>query len=206
MHAQGYLHGKTYSPLEWLHSHEHIHRCNETVGRLFSNQILGNHNRSLRRTINRIAGELHDNVASHSRGRGFSAAQVYGDRIEYAIADAGCGFLFNARRAATWPQNDWEAIHWAFVRGNTSAVSRPPGMEFQRGFRGDDYGLCAADDDAHAGWGLDELRSMIDQTNGVLWVASGACAYLYSNMKWQPYTLNVPWNGVFIEFQLPRGG
>jgi hypothetical protein len=205
VHVQGYLHGRTYSPLEWLHLHEHVHRCNATVGRLFESQLPSERNRQLRRSLNKIVGELHDNVASHSRGRGFSAAQVYRDRIEYAIADAGCGFFYNARRTAAWPQNDFDGIWWAFVRGNTSAAMQVAGLGHQRGLGANELGNCAADGDEHAGWGLDELRSMIDRTNGVLWVASGHAGFTYSGGRWTPYALPEPWGGVFIEFQVPRG-
>jgi len=207
VHVQGHLHGRTYSPLEWLHSHEHVHRCNETIGRLFENQLSGSHNRSLRRSLNKIVGELHDNVASHSRGKGFSAAQVYLNRIEYAIADAGCGFLFNARRMVPSLRSDFEGIAWAFVRGNTSAPALThAGLGPQRGFARNEYGSSASDGDEHAGWGLDELRSMIDQTNGDLRVASGSSGLRYSAGTWMPYTLPVPWNGVFIEFEVPMCG
>jgi hypothetical protein len=207
VHVQGFLHGRTYSPLEWLHSHEHVHRCNETIGRLLETQLGGDHHRGLRRSLNKIVGELHDNVASHSRGKGFSAAQVYLNRIEYAVADVGCGFLSNARRAAPWLQSDFDGIAWAFVRGNTSAPATPhAGLGFQRGLGEDETGVSEYAGDEHAGWGLDELRAMIDQTNGDLWVASGAAGLRYAGGAWVPYTLSVPWNGVFIELEVPRSG
>lgn len=204
VHQRGYLHGRTYSPLEWLNTHEHVHRCNATVGELFRRQATEEN--ELRRTLNKIVGELHDNVASHSRGKGFSAAQVYGERIEYAIADAGCGLLRNARRIVPSLQNDLEGIEWAFVRGNTSAPA--PRDEFgpQKGIGGPEFGLDAAESDHHAGWGLDELRRMIDRTHGLMWVASGNTGCTYAEGRWQSYTLPVPWSGVFIEFQVPRGG
>jgi hypothetical protein len=207
VHIQGFLHGRTYSPLEWLHDHEHVHRSNETIGRLFDAQLGGDHHRRLRRSLNKIVGELHDNVASHSRGKGFSAAQVYQNRIEYAVADAGCGFLFNARRVAPWLQNDFDGIAWAFVKGNTSAPARPhDGFGSQRCLGEAATDRSASDGDEHAGWGLDELRTMIDQTNGDLWVASGAAGLRYSAGVWLPYTLPVPWNGVLIELEVPRSG
>lgn len=205
IHVQGYLHGRAYSPLEWLHSHEHVHRCNETIGRLLESQLVGDRNRMLRRSLNKIVGELHDNVASHSRGKGFSAAQVYPDRIEYAIADAGCGFLFNAHRMVPWIRTDFDAVAWAFVRGTTSAsVQTYSELGLQRGIGGDAFGSQASDGDEHAGWGLDELKGMIDQTNGDLWVASGNAGLRYSAGTWLPYTLPIPWGGVFIELAVPR--
>lgn len=203
IHAAGYLHGKTYSPLEWLRTHAEIHRCNTTIGQLLSHQVA---DVALRRELNKIVGELHDNVASHSRGKGFCAAQVYGDRIEYAIADAGCGFLRNVRSADSTVQADLAAIQWAFVRGNTSAPAPAPSpFGPQKGVGGPEVGLDADDGDTHAGWGLDELRQMIDHTNGYMWVASGTAGCTYSGGTWQPYSLTVPWPGVFIEFQVPRG-
>lgn len=205
IHTQGYLHGKTYSPLEWLRTHAEIHRCNTTIGTLLSHQVPDT---ALRRALNKIVGELHDNVASHSRGKGFCAAQVYADRIEYAIADSGCGFLRNVRSADSAVQADLAAIRWAFVRGNTSAPGPGPSpFGPQKGLGAPEVGLDADDDDAHAGWGLDELRQMIDHTNGRMWVASGAAGCTYSEGSWQAFDLSsVPWPGVFIELQVPRGG
>ena len=75
----------------------------------------------------RVVGELHDNVASHASGRGFSAAQFYRQgrsRLEIAIADGGSGFLRNVRRVMPNITTHGAAIEWCLKKGNVSV--RPP--------------------------------------------------------------------------------
>lgn len=145
-------HGQPFSPLERLHAHEHIHRCNASIGQLLERRLRGDRHRKL--------STIHDDV---------------------------------------------DAMRWAFVRGNTSApLHARADFGPQRGL--DDRRLEHAEGDEHAGWGLDELRKMIDQTNGCLSVASGTAAFLYSARKWSPYAPPTPWPGVFIEIEVPRGG
>ena len=73
----------------------------------------------------KVVGELHDNVASHASGLGFSCAQAYNDagakRIEFALADRGRGMLRNVRELFPEVESHPEAIAWCLKRGNTTA-------------------------------------------------------------------------------------
>jgi hypothetical protein len=95
----GALHGRTYSRLTRLSNHNEVDVCNSVIGDLLHRQFPSQENKTFVNAVLKVVGELHDNVASHARGVGFSAAQVYtnrpagGQRVEFAIADRGCGML-----------------------------------------------------------------------------------------------------------------
>ena len=111
--------------------------------------------------IARIIGELHDNVASHSNGRGFSSAQFYPgyrghpDCLEISEADAGWGFLRKVHRIIPDVRTDAEAITWCLKKGNTTwRASITPNDPY--GFP-DPYAEPighSGQADHHMGWGL----------------------------------------------------
>jgi len=63
--------GDTYSPLASLSVHSEVEACNSLVNGVFRT-ALGTSR--LVRDVCKVVGELHDNVASHAKGRGYSAA------------------------------------------------------------------------------------------------------------------------------------
>ncbi len=125
---QGSRCGGTYSPLASLAFHSEVESCNRLVNGVFRT-ALGKSN--LVRPVCKVVGELHDNVASHACGRGYSAAKIYRhssspDMLEFAIADSGRGLLGNARRADARICTDAQAIRWALEKGTTSARRADP--------------------------------------------------------------------------------
>ncbi len=121
----GGRHGRTYSRLVKLASHAEVDASNEVIGRFFREQIAETSPQASRQ-LTRVVGELHDNIASHAGGAGFSCAQVYslGDekRIEFAVADVGCGMLANVQRIDKHVSEHEKAIEWCLVRGNTTSA------------------------------------------------------------------------------------
>jgi hypothetical protein len=196
----GRLAGKTYTPLASLLSHPEVDACNALIGGVVRERLTG-HPRTLTRGILKVIGELHDNVASHSRGRGYSAAQVYDGRLEFAIADAGCGLLRNARRADSSIETDAQAIDWAMREGTTSAQPQ------------DDWGQSdpeqrmfgdASPGDNHQGLGLWELQKLVRDTGGTLWVATGSARALYGPTGGPVLSTGTPaWAGLAIEVLIP---
>nr|WP_298411361.1 hypothetical protein [uncultured Halomonas sp.] len=73
-----------------------------------------------------VIGELHDNVRAHAEGVGFSMSLNWSSMgkepvIEFAIADAGQGFLRECRRTAVLGvTNDKEAICWCLASRNST--------------------------------------------------------------------------------------
>ena len=110
----------TYSPLARLNSPGTVERCTSIVMD-FVYPALGQH-QPLALQVGRVLGELHDNVASHARGIGFSAAQQYaGTTLRFAVVDCGRGMLSNVRLKVPDIQRHVEAIDWCLERGHTTA-------------------------------------------------------------------------------------
>lgn len=196
----GALHGKTYSPLTSLWCHAQVESCNSIINDVIRTQIHHSELAPLVARLCKVVGELHDNVASHARGRGFSAAQIYKQtsgsrRVEFAIADSGCGLLRNARRVAPEVTNDYEAIDWAIRKGTTSAKRQQRTYEFWD----DPYEY----ENHHMGLGLWELDQLVTIAGGQLWVASGAGQRFASRGEWRPERPSIDWPGLAIEFELP---
>ena len=210
--------GRTYCQLSTLVYAEEVHTCNRTIGRLLSQQLEGCRNANLIKATIGVVGELHDNVTSHSLGRGFSAAQVYrGHRknISIAIADVGCGFGGSIRRAGL-DLDDEKAIKWCLVRGNTR-VKLPkhhkPGLDHdiwpQR--LPDDCLISpyppdvptTSKDSHHMGEGLFRLTELIRSTGGSVWIWSGNSQILCGRDAPVTIPCDVEWKGTVIEIEIP---
>lgn len=119
----------TYSPLARLATHDDVDRALDIVTSVLDRHM-GDEHRSTINEVCRIVGELHDNVASHARGAGFSALQVYTEqrrsRVELAVVDAGIGLLANVKRVDARVKTHQAAIHWCLQKGNTTAAPPRP--------------------------------------------------------------------------------
>src|SRR5690606_1719431 len=112
----GEWYGRSYTPLASLCTHAEVDHCNALINSVLRKQ-LEQHAPDLVKRVFKVIGELHDNIASHACGRGYSAAQTYESgkpRIEFAIADCGRGLRRNAREVDPHIGSDSEAIEWAF--------------------------------------------------------------------------------------------
>lgn len=208
-HTHGAQHGRTYSPLECLSLQEHVNRCNQTITEVIRRKLTPQQFDNVGGEIASSIGELHDNVASHSDGQGYSAAQVYkagkpDGFVSYAIADNGRGFLSNARGADTSVTTHHDAVKWAFRRGTTSAVEPDWwSIKGQRGISADDYDASHGPGLVHAGMGLANLAELVLQADGTLWVCSGDASLVYQNGTWRTHDTDFSWPGVMIELKIP---
>jgi len=207
------LQGLTYTRLTRLVSGHEVDACNAVINNLFYEQ-LGKNGQEFIRVLSKVVGEMHDNVASHSRGVGFSIAQRYerrgDDVIQFAIVDSGVGMLRNVKAVAPVVTTDEQAIDWCLQRGNTTAASRGDGWE-QR-LPGDSVvspypptvGTITGDNH-HQGLGLWHLQEIVRAAGGSFWVASGAgqCRYLAGAERPSYDALKPVWQGVAIEVELP---
>lgn len=205
----GSYHGRTYSRLTRLSNHNEVDGCNTVIGDLLHQQFT---NKTFVNSVLKVVGELHDNVASHARGVGFSAAQVYsprsgGQRLEFAIADRGCGMLYNVRRVNASVTTDEQAIRWCLKKGNTTAKTR------------DDWAQrlpedCATspfpgvidtffEENHHVGEGLFCLTELVRLAEGSLWIWSGTCQLTddrgSNGFKAAPGPM---WSGLAIEIEV----
>ena len=207
---RGGLEGKTYSKLARLSSHPEVDRCNEVIGDLIHHQ-LAKASPSAVHEFSKVVGELHDNVASHARGTGFSCVQCYDDatgtRIEFAVADAGCGMLRNVKSQVPTLDGDTQAIRWCLVRGNTTASKSedqweqwlpddalsnpyPPSVKVR------------SVEDHHCGEGLWKLQQLVQSWNGSLWIWSGQGCILHDGSTRRDWITDLSWQGVAIEFSI----
>lgn len=207
------LQGLTYTPLTRLVSGHEVDACNAVINNLFYEQ-LGENGAEFIRVLSKVVGEMHDNVASHSRGIGFSSAQRYergdGDVIQFAIVDSGVGMLRNVTAVAPAVTSDEQAIDWCLQRGHTTAASQGDGWE-QR--LPEDSVVSpypptvgtVTGDNHHQGLGLWHLQEIVRAAGGSFWVASGAgqCRYLAGADGPSYDSLQPFWQGVAIEVEMP---
>ncbi|NBV89252.1 MAG: hypothetical protein EBR88_07060 [Betaproteobacteria bacterium] len=205
--------GLTYSQLARLSSAPEVEACNRVINNLFYEQ-LGENGGEFVRLLSKVVGEMHDNVASHARGVGFSSAQRYekvrGDVIQFAIVDSGIGMLRNVQKVVPGVSADEQAIDWCLQRGNTTAASNGDGWE-QRLPEDSLFSPYPArvrtitSDNHHQGLGLWHLQEIVRAAGGNFWVASGAgqCRYLAGAAAPSYDSLGCYWRGVAIEVELP---
>jgi hypothetical protein len=207
------LQGLTYTRLARLRSTHEVEACNAVINNLFYEQLSENGGEFIR-VLSKVVGEMHDNVASHSRGIGFSCAQRYegrgGDLIQFAIVDSGVGMLRNVQTVSPVVITDEQAIDWCLQRGNTTAAGKGDGWE-QRLPEDSLYSPypptvgTITGDNHHQGLGLWHLQEIVRAAGGSFWVASGAgqCRYLAGAVGPSYDCLKPVWQGVAIEVELP---
>jgi hypothetical protein len=208
----GGMHGRSYSRLTKLSTHAEVNGCNKVIADLLYEQFDHSAANRLASSVVSVVVELHDNVASHASGMGFSAAQVYssaaGRRIEFAVADSGCGMLRNVKRKLPRTESDEQAIKWCLVRGHTTARGRddwaqrlpedclfsplPPGMP------------SYTDENHHRGEGLAILTELIRRVGGEMWIWSGDSEVSLDQEGRMSYRIadDIRWQGVATEFEL----
>ncbi len=207
------LQGLTYTRLTRLASPHEVDACNAVINNLFYEQ-LGENGGEFIRVLSKVVGEMHDNVASHSRGVGFSIAQRYerrgGEVVQFAIVDSGVGMLRNVASVAPDVTSDERAIAWCLERGNTTAASTGDGWEQRLPedslFSPYPPTVCTVTgDNHHQGLGLWHLQEIVRAAAGSFWVASGAgqCRYLAGADEPSYDSLEPLWQGVAIEVELP---
>ncbi len=207
--VRGGLQGIHYTKLTKLATHDEVDACNAIVNDLFTYQ-LGGYSPVVIRQLTKVIGELHDNVASHANGAGFSCAQVYrdpaGQRIEFAVADAGCGMLENVSRKTPAIVDDRSAIRWCLQKGNTTAITTGDWAQ-----RLPDDAVCNpypegietfATEDHHLGEGLWQLAELVRGSSGSLAVLSGTGEYFVAEGKESVKKSALAWPGVVIEFEI----
>jgi len=119
-------------------------------------------------------------------------------RLEFAIADNGCGLLSNARRTDRRITTDEQAIVWALEQGTTSAVPADPMAQ-----RSPEEWDLRADDDCHQGLGLWLLKRLVERTSGRLWMLTGSAEYLLDGGVVTTQSHVPHWSGVVIELEIP---
>lgn len=168
--------------------------------------------------LKHVVGELHDNVASHAGGPGFSCAQrwrIGGDvAFEFAIADAGLGFLHGCLAAGVPDvQTHEDAIRWCIEPGHTT---KPPPDDWAQLVPEDAPNIpmpraivrrAPATANCHQGLGLDWLVRLARHYRGSLWVASGdGMLYIRRDGESDYRPTIQPFSGVAVAVRLYMSG
>ena len=161
-----------------------------------------------------VVGEMHDNVWSHGNSTGFSLAQKWcvpfsqgrDHFLEFALADYGCGFLNEMRRAGYAVNTDQEAIDWCIQEGNSTKHSDSidgwaqalPYDSLGTSPYGDGTSTCS-EVNHHQGLGLAHLVKLVRRYKGQLRLASGSCCLKIDETGVEQYiTLESKWQGVAL--------
>lgn len=202
----GGLHGQTYSRLTKLYNHAQVNTCNKVIADVIYAQLEGPANGGFVDSVVKVVGELHDNVPSHANGSGFSAAQVYdGERLQFAVADCGCGMLTNVQKSGLTIDSHVGAIEWCLQRGNTTAKPRDEWAQRVPDEAGGNVlpdGVEAfVEDNHHIGEGLWRLTELARRAGGCVWIWSGDCSMLIGPDDTTTKRTAVSWPGVAIEIE-----
>ena len=200
--------GYTYSPLTLIDFHDNVNTATTTVTSCIQNHL--NDNNLVGQLANVIC-ELHDNVCSHGKSFGFSMAQVYTDRIEFAIADLGGGFLRVLQKAGVpGITTDLEAIQWCLKKNNTSTKYEKHD-DFEQSLPEDFMGISPMGcnsrfrtEDNHQGLGLDFLVDLHKKfSRSILQIASGKICVEFRNGTILKTDSDLEWKGVAINLTIP---
>jgi hypothetical protein len=210
----GILHGFTYCPIQSLSVHAEVDNCNKVLSGLLQTQLSGCTNQKLVRATCAVIGEIHDNVASHARGPGFSAAQVYKGKekqIQIAVADIGQG-IRNSLGPVWKEKTDKEALEWCLIRGNTRTKLLPQDEDLLGPQKLDclsfhnpypEHTNVRYDDNHHMGEGLYRLVELIRETGGKTWIWSGNASMLNDKGTTTWIDPGISWSGTIVAIEIP---
>ena len=182
--------GKTYTPIVNVSDRQDVERMRNslinTISRQFSHLSVP-HLSDLKKYLNHMFSELLNNVADHSQSAigGYAMAQYYPKKrkVQFAVADCGCGFLKNIAAKFTDIDNESDAVKKALERGITASSHLAYGQE------------------RNAGYGLYTLDTILKETNGKMTIISNeACLIMSGDIK-DYFELETPWEGTVVAFE-----
>jgi len=182
---------KTYTPIVQI-----INRSNtEKIRNSLTSTIIQNfshlndfNKQDLKKYLNHIFSELMNNVSDHSKSLvgGYAMAQYYPTKkkVQFAIADKGCGFLKNIQTKFPEINNEYDAILKALERAVTASTNIV-------------YGLTR-----NMGYGLYTLETILNETKGKMIIISNNTMLKLENCSKKYYKLDSDWGGtvVAVEF------
>ena len=185
-----YIANKTYSPIERIVLRSDV----EMVSKHLTEIMLKNFKsisisdlRDLRDYLQYLFSELLNNVADHTYSSigGFSMAQYYptNKKIQFAVADAGVGFLQNIRLNYKDVDTEGDAILKALKKGVTSTRAR-----MYQSFK-------------NAGHGLYAIFEILQRTGGKFVIISNDTLVRYNEEKIAIKKLPYNWDGAVVAFE-----
>ncbi|QIR75908.1 hypothetical protein FA592_06555 [Sulfurospirillum diekertiae] len=180
----------TYTPIVQIkgrHQTEYIRdSLTSTIMKNFS-ALTESFQIDLRRYLNYMFSELLNNVSDHSFSDigGFAMAQYYEThrKVQFAIADKGCGFLANIQAKFPEIQTEEDAILKAMQKAVTASKNYVYGQT------------------RNAGFGLFALETILKYSNGNLIIISNDTMLKMDSSNKTIHKLPVSWNGVVVAFE-----
>lgn len=184
----------TYTPIAEILDRSNIEKTRDslisTIIQNFSHINTFNKN-DLKKYLNHIFSELMNNVSDHSQSNigGYAMAQYYPKlkKVQFAIADKGCGFLKNINSKFSNIDNEYEAIIKALER----AVSASSNLIYGQ--------------NRNAGYGLYTLETIINETKGKMIIISNDTMFKLENGIRRKIHLKSNWNGVVVAIEFLEG-
>lgn len=118
--------GINYSRLELLDGRHAVDSVTSSIQSCVKNFFNDTKYQLFVSELNKVIGEVHDNVDAHSGKPSFSLVQKYATVkkddyiLDFCIADTGLGFKKNMEIASIPVENDIDAIKWCIIEGNST--------------------------------------------------------------------------------------
>lgn len=137
--------------------------------------------------LNHMFSELLNNVTDHASSPvgGFAMAQYYPShkKVQFAVADRGCGFLQNIEAKFPEITNEIEAITKAMEKSVTASCNEMYGQN------------------RNAGYGLYTLQFILSQTKGSLLIISNDSFVCLQGEQIAKGQTDTPWHGTVVAFE-----
>ncbi|WP_277640967.1 hypothetical protein [Wolinella succinogenes] len=144
-------------------------------------------NNDCKQYLNHMFSELLNNVADHAQSPvgGYTMAQYYRQhgKVQFAIADCGCGFLKNIEIKYPQVKNEQEAIAKAIEKSVTASCNQMYNQS------------------RNAGYGLYTLDFILRDTEGVLLIISNGSYMMMCKGRKEYGEMSVPWSGTVVAFE-----
>lgn len=213
--------GVNYSTLEHLDQPESIEGATSVINSCIRNTIGGDLPKIFVDMLCGVVGDLHDNVWAHGKASGFSLAQKWKTSwnplsrdycLEFALADAGIGFLREVQNAGLNIATDRDAIEWCIQEGH-STKKQSSGSDWAQRMPPDLIGnplrnveQARFTDNHHMGLGLHKLVRLVREFRGSLWLASGRSTLVLAPGRKAAYIdFEHPWQGVALACRFRSG-
>lgn len=204
--------GANYSPLAVLDAEEKTNEATRDVAGCIRTWFNGSGLEAFAAELSDVVGDLHDNVWSHAKSPGVSMAQKWCQQenncLEFALADAGYGFLGELTRSGVGRRQGVEdpaaAIAWCIVKGNSSKIKEedPWAQRLPEDAMGNPIGPIArimTKENNHLGLGLAKLVELVTKFKGQLWLASDDAMLTIDTKGGRKYQrLPFSWKGVLL--------
>jgi len=189
MLATSYSDGKSYSPIENIISRREIESISNHLASIMilNYRYMDNDDLyDLKDYLRYLFTEIMNNVIDHSGSPvgGYAMAQYYPtkNKIQFAVADRGVGFLHNVKLKKSNITTEEEAIMLALQKGFTATPAKMYGYE------------------RNAGFGLYAMKEILDQTGGTFVIISNDTMLRYSKGRSIFKKLTTFYKGVIVGF------